>query len=860
MAALVQSYPQQTSTITMLQARPSSASGMLQNSQGQGHHYNSNTSHMHRNSYHGISTNSGPTTYRGQTSMTPVAPYAFTSTPSLALNGNRTGGPSLRPDQRTTSAPVTPTINSGDPNRSRYPAAASVSTISSSSSSELSAGARSTGTRDDSSVSSGPSAPWTTTQVSRPKSTITTSNAQLLPPTIPSSATKSSPDRYRRPGNRKADGAGIVSTASSPTESGPSSPSIAGAAMTHSSAITVPTIPTAQNSSFQLPQFYALGPVLRGSADDMNTSRQHSGREEAGRYRRRSIHTIEMGDFSATQGDAYSHGMALRDYQQAVVGARSDQQHPLSSPIGVVRPSSSPGRSGTFEEPTNARVNQTNQTIPLAAAKRVPSATPNPAPTASSGDTAATLKHDQPQLVDIPPRGSSTDAAKRINNPSPLSKPVTMSSESPVSKDSFASAVSAALQTPAKPTYAQAASGFGGSRPESPAARQLAALNDKEAKKGKSSRLRRAFSFGSAAELRKASNEPLNGANASTSATERARLRKERYQDEQEAEQARIAQRQEEGGIGASIYSGQGNFFSGSTDNLSVSSTASSASVMLRKMGKGMKKSTRSLVGLFRPKSVIGVPAADSPLPEFSQAQVSMVTVEAEREKVNINVNPNPHDQAGGGTGFPKLDRNSLDAASASIAAPDSDSNSTTDTSRRSIVGGDRERAEVLAAVKKGILKRTGTDSPASSPIVHPIDSKTPNFNLPTIPTSNDSPISSAPSTPNDESQGHKRTGSVAFSGDDYFMSALRFSAGSKSVPGSPAAGPGTLKRNATFSPRIQFHDTWPSGEYDRRGEIATCNRLTPMLAQQIKEELNTFKMVRNFLSSSTRFTPANIT
>jgi hypothetical protein len=72
-------------------------------------------------------------------------------------------------------------------------------------------------------------------------------------------------------------------------------------------------------------------------------------------------------------------------------------------------------------------------------------------------------------------------------------------------------------------------------------------------------------------------------------------------------------------------------------------------------------------------------------------------------------------------------------------------------------------------------------------------------------------------------------------------MSALRFQSDSKSVPTTPQ---GTVKRNATFSPRIQFHDTWPSGEYDRRGEIATCNRLTPMLAQQIKEELNTFKMV----------------
>jgi len=75
------------------------------------------------------------------------------------------------------------------------------------------------------------------------------------------------------------------------------------------------------------------------------------------------------------------------------------------------------------------------------------------------------------------------------------------------------------------------------------------------------------------------------------------------------------AEQQEAGGIGSGIYSGQGNFFTGSTDNLSISSTASSASIMIRKMGKGMKKSTRSLVGLFRPKSVIGVPAADSALP-----------------------------------------------------------------------------------------------------------------------------------------------------------------------------------------------------------------------------------------------------
>jgi hypothetical protein len=114
-------------------------------------------------------------------------------------------------------------------------------------------------------------------------------------------------------------------------------------------------------------------------------------------------------------------------------------------------------------------------------------------------------------------------------------------------------------------------------------------------------------------------------------------------------------------------------------------------------------------------------------------------------------------------------------------------------------------------------------------------------LDAPSIPAITDSPNSSAPSTPNDESQGHRRTGSIAIGNEDYFMTALRLRQDTKSAPVTPQAGG---KRNATFSPRLIFHDTWPPQEYDRRGEIATCNRLTPMLAQQIKEELNTFKMV----------------
>ena len=115
---------------------------------------------------------------------------------------------------------------------------------------------------------------------------------------------------------------------------------------------------------------------------------------------------------------------------------------------------------------------------------------------------------------------------------------------------------------------------------------------------------------------------------------------------------------------------------------------------------------------------------------------------------------------------------------------------------------------------------------------------------LPPIPHFNDTPRSSAPSTPADEQpprSGHQRTDSITIEGEDYFLSLARFASGeTKSAPATPSVS----LRNISFSPRIQFHDTWPSGEYDRRGETATCNRLTPMLAQQIKEELNTFKMV----------------
>ena len=466
--------------------------------------------------------------------------------------------------------------------------------------------------------------------------------------------------------------------------------------------------------SHSSPSFMQGGAIRVVSKDDASLSRQTSA-EQAKRYRRRST-TLGSEDTPSTPTEVRPTPPPLVKSYASVVSTPYNPQNREIRPFAQVsRPNSSHGR--TDSDTSGASSRSASRPSSVSFLIRVPICHDDKActlitsiqskrdATGLGGSTHPTgpsttpaIKHE-PKLVSIPPRGSS-DANKRVPNPSPLSKPMALTSNGPPTKESFAKLVQSRNTAPAPTTSSPPAP-----RPvDSPAAQQLAALSKKDAKKkGKPSRLRRAFSFGSAAELRKASAENSHNSNI---AAERQRLKKERFDNEEEAREAAIVQQQEASGLGEGIYSGQGHFFTGSTDNLSISSTASSASIMLRKMGKGVKKSTRSLVGLFRPKSVIGVPAADAAVPEASMAQVSMVTIEAEREKVNVNINP--HDQVGGGTGYPKLERNSLDTSSLGTSEPSlsfSDRSSDNVKPRRSIVGGEEDRARVLAAVRKGILK-----------------------------------------------------------------------------------------------------------------------------------------------------------
>ncbi|KAF2735664.1 hypothetical protein EJ04DRAFT_434571 [Polyplosphaeria fusca] len=571
---------------------------------------------------------------------------------------------------------------------------------------------------------------------------------------------KPSPDRYRRGTRRTDSNSATSSSTATPVQQSPSLPSSAAPGTSK-----LPIEPSLAVADAKIP--IRPGHNRASSADDTQLPRGLSA-EAAKRYRRRSLSGLDANTTATSTISIVSESSSA---------SVSTTKHSTQE----FRPQSSSSRHGS--RPSSSHGRQSSAGSASSNTSTRPS---------SSRQESNTLRGVAPTPVTSVRH--APEPSRRFA-PSPLSQP--MSPSEPLSPGK-------------KPLDTSAA-------PPSAAVKQLTALNDKDAAKGMKSRLRRAFSFGSAAELRRASAE--NNLSA-----ERAKLRKDKYQSEQDAEQEAIIAKQEAAGIGAGIYSGQGGF-SGSTDNLSISSTASSASIMLRKMGHGMKKGTRSIKGLFRPKSVIGVPAADGPVTQPSVGQVSMVTVEAERQKVNVNADP--HDQIGGGTGYPRLERNSLDAARSasdfnpSILPPVNDAHP-----RKSIVGGDRERAEVLSSMKKGILKRSGTSSDSPSPAPRTAD----------IPHPNETPKSSAPSTPNDD---HARPVQVVVNGEDYFGRPPRLlTTGTRSLPGTPQNG-----RNISFSPRLQFHDVWSATEYDRRGEIATCNRLTPMLAQQIKEELNSFKM-----------------
>ncbi|POS83936.1 hypothetical protein EPUL_005399, partial [Erysiphe pulchra] len=781
MAALLQSYPQPSSTMSLLQSRPSSASGILSTKPHNliSRHTSNNKIHIQRNSFNGINSGIPISNYPGQSFAASIAPYAFTSTPELNSLGYSTA---TFKDSGTNTKISNKTINNNSisrsseyENRTNLPNETSNAPLLS-----LRSPRCYKVTSVDESI---PSSPRSTRPGSAAKSS--SNSNQSLSFSSTHNTSKSPPGRYRRAYSQSIDLSNNTSSA---------------VAQQNVNELEPLSICTFKDFSLQMPQLtdFSLDISLGGKPE-------RSGSHENLRNRPKSCQS----NIPAT----FPQNLAQNKQDQHHLNNYRDQNEPRLSLSLSNRPYSSHKRdeSSEFKNPV-----LTNNFKTCSALRNDQSTVGKQSTSLESQNYSPTTDNPKslPEMTGPTnvSRVSSTDPVKRTFNPSPLSRPVNLNSDS-----------STTFGPITLPTTT--------SKNDSPAAVQLIALKKKDGKKRKNSRLRRAFSFGSAAELRNASSTGMAGFELGSNPTER---KEDTIQDGLDAEQVRIAQRQEAGGIGSGIYTGQGKLFSGSTDNLSISSTASSASIMIRKMGKGMKKSTRSIVGLFRPKNM-AESSSDSSSPGVGETHVSIVNVEAERGSSSHGTSSLFSEKLGVeslkmGKTVTQMESRLLDSGRNGVSTENSSAN-------KNKIGGEKERAEAFIAVKKG----TGFCSDNVLTLMTPQISGSAAFQVPQITTGNDTPNSTAPSTPKDDQQGGLGHSTTTYGNEDYFASAIRPQGSPKSQPGTPSSSSG--KRNTKFSPRIQFHDTWPSGEYDRRGEIATCNRLTPMLAQQIKEELNTFKM-----------------
>jgi hypothetical protein len=72
--------------------------------------------------------------------------------------------------------------------------------------------------------------------------------------------------------------------------------------------------------------------------------------------------------------------------------------------------------------------------------------------------------------------------------------------------------------------------------------------------------------------------------------------------------------------------------------------------------------------------------------------------------------------------------------------------------------------------------------------------------------------------------------------------------------PASSTVSTTSSKKSLTFNSVIKLHETFSASEYDRRCDTsATCQKLTPVSALKIKEELNHYKLNDMFVHVDSR-------
>ncbi|KAF8498995.1 hypothetical protein F5888DRAFT_1611865 [Russula emetica] len=111
-------------------------------------------------------------------------------------------------------------------------------------------------------------------------------------------------------------------------------------------------------------------------------------------------------------------------------------------------------------------------------------------------------------------------------------------------------------------------------------------------------------------------------------------------------------------------------------------------------------------------------------------------------------------------------------------------------------------------------------------------------------PTASSGPPAFLPALPFEEDEGTRPSSErTLFNHPNLNSSAPVLSTVLSSPPTLAHRSATTPVKRLSFASNLSVYDTFPSSVYDRRSEPATWSRLTPALAQRIKEELNSFKM-----------------
>ena len=355
MAALVQSFPSTGSTITMLQTRSPSSDSFQSGPQGQQHQRGPQ---MPRNIYNGPIGTMAASSYRGHSSLSPSASYAFNS-PSImpnAANPLRQHPTMPRYDTRTASAPVTPFTNPlSSPNLSTN----AQHRLSSVSALSLSTAFTShqNGSKDDSSIPAASHLPNP-----RPLSAIDLNTASSP------SASKPAPDRYKR-NHRRAETAGLPPGSSQP-QGGSALPSGSGmATIGHlynggyqtSSTPTLTSYPSYRGSPS--PSRQASEPVASNqprtiSIDDSAVSRPGSS-EQAKRYRRRSISSLDAKEYQQFNSEPTNLPTSQPKTYAAMLASPAPQisnDHRQTQAVAPVQQQGpSHGRNGSTESSNSGR-------------------------------------------------------------------------------------------------------------------------------------------------------------------------------------------------------------------------------------------------------------------------------------------------------------------------------------------------------------------------------------------------------------------------------------------------------------------------------------------------------------------------